>query len=523
MTKKQSRLRGFRIWIGIVLILGIWFRFAHLDQKPYWQDETYTLLRLSGYSLTEANQRLYTGQKINVTDIQRYQQLSPNTNAIDTIQRLAEEVPQHPPLYFVMARFWAQIWSPWFGDSAATVRSFSAVISLFGFPAIYWLGRELFDSPLVGWMAMGLFAVSPIYIRYAQEARPYSLWIVLVLLSSAALLQAIRNPNWRNWGIYAVATAAACYCHLLSGFVILGHGIYSLTVAQCRFSKMLQSYLIASLLGVALFLPWLGIVWTNWENAVQTTRWVDLPLPLSSLVVTWGLHLCQAFVAWHFKYNSLLIYLAIPLTFLVAYAVINLVRQTSEQTWLFVVALISIPILILIIPDLIWTGRRSVNIRYFLSSLLGIHLAVAWLLIAQLTQTMIRSVQLRVWQLITVLLISGGVVTGIISAQADTWWGWSEYDVEIGKIINQSSNPIVISDMPIGVVLPLSHRLKPQTNLLLLTEPETLKLPDGFSRVYVYNPSERFQFSLKQQGIVPKLIYQFKDDSFQFSLYAIDS
>lgn len=39
---------------------------------------------------------------------------------------------------------------------------------------------------------MALIAVSPFHVLYAQEAREYSLWTVTILLSSAALLRAMR-------------------------------------------------------------------------------------------------------------------------------------------------------------------------------------------------------------------------------------------------------------------------------------------------------------------------------------------
>jgi uncharacterized membrane protein len=92
----------------------------------------------------------------------------------------------------------------------------SAIARLLGFPAIYWLAVALFAAPIVGWMAMGLFAVSPVYLRYAQEARPYSLWILLILLASAALLRAMRQPSFKQWSLYALLVALCCYYHLHS-------------------------------------------------------------------------------------------------------------------------------------------------------------------------------------------------------------------------------------------------------------------------------------------------------------------
>ncbi|MEG3894728.1 hypothetical protein QT989_03590 [Microcoleus sp. SVA1_B6] len=36
-----------------VLVIGVFFRFANLDRKFYWIDETYTSLRVSGYTEAE--------------------------------------------------------------------------------------------------------------------------------------------------------------------------------------------------------------------------------------------------------------------------------------------------------------------------------------------------------------------------------------------------------------------------------------------------------------------------------------
>ena len=37
----------------VILVLGIFFRFANLEKKVYWIDEGYTSLRISGYTESE--------------------------------------------------------------------------------------------------------------------------------------------------------------------------------------------------------------------------------------------------------------------------------------------------------------------------------------------------------------------------------------------------------------------------------------------------------------------------------------
>jgi uncharacterized membrane protein len=53
-------------------------------------------------------------------------------------------------------------------------------------------------------------------VLYAQEARQYSLWILITLISSYAILRAIRKQTFFSWLIYSVAMALSFYTFILS-------------------------------------------------------------------------------------------------------------------------------------------------------------------------------------------------------------------------------------------------------------------------------------------------------------------
>ena len=91
---------------------------------------------------------------------------------------------------------------------------------------MYWLCLELFESSLTAWLAVSLLAVSPFKIVYAQAARPYSLFVLIILLSGAALLRGMWLKTNSSWAIYAATVALGFYSHLLFALVALGHGIY---------------------------------------------------------------------------------------------------------------------------------------------------------------------------------------------------------------------------------------------------------------------------------------------------------
>jgi len=281
---------GWRNLLIAVIILGIVFRVYNLDRKVYWYDETMTSMRISGYTQTEVIQQAFDGEVIPVAAfLERYQYPTPEKDLNDTINALAGN-PEHSPLYYLMARFWLQR----FGHSVVTIRLLSVLISFLAFPCMYWLCWELFGLSTVSWVGVAIIAISPFHVLYAQEAREYSLWTVTILLSSAALLRAIRLKSLPSWGIYGITVALGLYTHPFSAFVSIGHGIYVLVTEGFRWSRQLTKYLLSSLFGLLLFLPWLGIVISHFPKFVDNTASVNLNRE-GFLPLFWGLNLSRIF------------------------------------------------------------------------------------------------------------------------------------------------------------------------------------------------------------------------------------
>ena len=202
-TKNGERLnyhnpslgKWVRFLIRVILVMGIFFRFANLENKVYWIDEGYTSGRISGYTESEFIQEFGCGQIKEIKSLQKYQRINAEKTVFDTVKGWALEESQLTPLYFVAARFWVKL----FGDSIAVTRSLSAVFSVLALPCMYWLCLELFESSVTAWLAVAIIAVSPFQIVYAQEARPYSLFVMLILLSSAVLLRGMRLKTNSSW------------------------------------------------------------------------------------------------------------------------------------------------------------------------------------------------------------------------------------------------------------------------------------------------------------------------------------
>jgi len=156
---------------------------------------------------------------------------------------------------------------------------------LLALPCVYWLCQELFKTPLVSWVAVVLFAVSPFYVAYSQEARPYSLWIVTIIGSNIALLRAIRLQNRQSWFFYTISLTIGFYTSLFSIFVAIGQSIYVNFLEKFCFTQTLKKYLTAFCLGIVSFIPWLIVVFYNWQNFQDNTTWMRVPLAIPIKIV----------------------------------------------------------------------------------------------------------------------------------------------------------------------------------------------------------------------------------------------
>jgi uncharacterized membrane protein len=497
---------GVRFLAITLLSIGVFFRFYNLDEKVYWHDESFTSMRISGYSKPELKERLFDGRIITVEDIQHYQRPNPEKNLTDTINVLTQ-YSEHTPLYYLMARFWAQV----FGSSVAVMRSLPALISLLAFPCMYWLCRELWGSSLTGWIAISLMAISPLHVLYAQEAREYSLWTVAVLLSGAALLRALRINTKVSWGIYAATLTIGLYSHLLFGLSAIGHGIYVLGIKKYRTTKTIIAYLLASLAAFITFIPWvIAILITitriqRWTSAAPSRNILG---EVVKLIKWWLRNLNNVFFDFHPSIESFDpihyddIFLIPIVLILVGYSIYFLCRHTSRKVWLFILTWMVVTALPLVLLDLVLGGFRSTAVRYLIPTYLAIQIAVAYLLATKITAISINNQQQRFWKLVTIGLVSGGVLSCVISSSAEVWWNKfvDYYNPPVARIINQANYPLVVSDTNIpGSILSLSHLLSPDVRFQLVTQASMLEISEDFSQVFLFDASRALREKIERE------------------------
>lgn len=519
VSARPARIATRTVILGILLIaLGIVFRFGNLNQV-YWHDETFTSLRMSGYTAPEVKADLFNGETlVTVDDLMQYQWPHAGRTIADTVNSLVVDDPQHPPVYYVLVRQWVAA----LGPSIWIARSLSALISVLSFPAMYWLCQELFvfadvkqrfttaQRRLTGLLAIALLAVSPFHVLYSQEAREYALWTVLILVLNALFLRTIRRSTWLNWLLYTGLLVTSLYTHPFTGFLAVGHGVYLLLTATSRPMRATIAGCLAVAIGCFSFVPWAWILIRSSFVSIGLS-WVNVPLPLDTLLKIWGLHLVRCFFLTEgdFGFDTWQVYVGLPLALLlVGYTLYFICRQTPWRFSLFVLILMIFTCLPLVLPDLIMGGQRSSAGRYFVPTILGMQIAIATVLALQLSST--HALTRQLWRGITVVILMLAIASDVSILRSEASWPkfLSLRLPIVARTINQSPNPLVISSsdaINYGNVFSLSHQLDPSIPLLLFdfgqlpNNSTPSELTEKFEDIFLLNPSDELRMSIEQR------------------------
>jgi mannosyltransferase len=128
-------------------------------------------------------------------------------------QRVTTKEPSMA-FYYVLMHGWMAL-----GRDEATLRTFSMLIAVAVIPLAYVVGARLVGAPAAA-IGVLLLSLNPFFLRYAQEARAYSLVILLALAACVALLWAIERPTVSRWTLWSVCATLLVYTHPLTLLVV---------------------------------------------------------------------------------------------------------------------------------------------------------------------------------------------------------------------------------------------------------------------------------------------------------------
>lgn len=229
---------------------------------------------------------------------------------------LAELIPAlqnnvHVPAYFGLLA----LYEDFVGASEFGLRSLSAFFSVLSVALTYALGKRLF-GPIAGITAAVFVALNTFSIYYAQEARMYamltaiaaaSMWVFVGFFLRLMPATAVSQSNAKRLAVWVLAlgllNTIGSYTHYSYALVMLAQGVLASVwlLAQAYDSlykppdgvrrpglvlRALAAYVLANLLTIALFLPWLPTALQ--QVGAQPNISDAMPLPdLLSLLFGW--------------------------------------------------------------------------------------------------------------------------------------------------------------------------------------------------------------------------------------------
>jgi hypothetical protein len=164
--------------VGFILLMavGVVLRFAFLDQQSLWFDEGVGLVFSGCADLAGCLDRM-----------------------LDT--RTSERFQLVYPLLL-------HVWRQAFGDTEFALRSLSALLGVAALPMIWATARQSFGAAHATW-SLALGALSAFTIVHAQEARPYTLFLVLAAAQIWLFMAARRGHRGARIGLCLVTAAAS--------------------------------------------------------------------------------------------------------------------------------------------------------------------------------------------------------------------------------------------------------------------------------------------------------------------------
>lgn len=196
----------------------------------------------------------------------------------DTLERVKNDI--HLPFYITILHFWVKL----FGIGEFASRSLSLIFGVAGILALFFLARRLFGDK-TALIASALMAFSPIMIYYSQEARLYTLFVLLSILSFDMFVKYLREPKAKNMILYLCVTLPLIYTHIFGFLVLASQNIVIFLHSRLNIKKIWRWILSQALL-VAMFIPWMPI-FLRQMTSKNNTVWIPYPgiyLVLESLV-----------------------------------------------------------------------------------------------------------------------------------------------------------------------------------------------------------------------------------------------
>jgi uncharacterized membrane protein len=501
-----------KLWVAlciVAVVVGVLMRFSNLGGKVWLHDEVYTsLMASSWWEHRQVNPAIRTGMPLQRHTLLTLLSPRPGSNLIDVAHILMQREPNWPPVFFLGVRLVMDN----FGSEPAVLRVLPALFGSLAIPAMGVLCWRLFRDRRIAWTAMALLALSPLFVQYSQQARPYMLSMLLLLLAHHAFLRALAQRSIGAWAVYGGLQALCVYNQPLVAVFLAGHGLYLLIFYRCE-RQALVAFSVTTAIAVMTFLPWLVMMWRGRRLIVAITGQTAIGLPPDVNFNLTLSNISRLLLAGDPASAATPIWIGLLVIVIVVYALFRLLRDANQHVAIFILIQVALAAVI-IVPDILRGGRTWVTVRYFLPSLLILLPAIACML-----------VRVRFGHLLLPALLIGAAVSSGQAVVADDWWEHSRVDRNVQALVNAHSPALIVTPVTIGVVGILLHDLDPDVQFLFPRDDEAPVLPDDAGVIFLYQPTQALLDTISDStGREAVLVYeQARWDTNVYRMYRLEN
>ncbi len=237
---KLTRLLTNKYFIlSLILAIGAFLRLYHLTGKSLWYDEACSL-NIAAYNWWDI---LF------------------NYNTITPIPK---------PVYFVLLKLWTAL----FGYTEFAARLLSVIFGVLAIVLIYKLAKMLFGVS-TGLISAFILSVSSYNIYYSQQARYYTMFLCLSLLSMILFLKVFKGDNFRLRVAYILTISLMLYTFPIGTYILIMQNIFFIIfknrTKQRR--KWLRMQIILAIISLPLLIiPVIDSRYANYDEKFAISR-----------------------------------------------------------------------------------------------------------------------------------------------------------------------------------------------------------------------------------------------------------
>lgn len=253
-----------------VSLVSFSLRIHDLDKQGLECDEFYTIPAATGHQYVYLHDESLTARPVVPLTTGGYRPLlKPEAGVGLTAIPPVLRRNVHLPFYFFLMHYWIQV----AGNSAWALRFPSALFGALAAGVFFLLAEHLFGL-FVGLASASFMALAPDQIYFSQQARMYSL-LVLLAVSSTYMIALSKKYSKKRWPYvaYAVLSITGLYTHY-EYFFFLAAQLAFIWIGSRLGRENKRPWAVTHAVVFAAFTPWLLTTIAQKKTSPEIVAWV---------------------------------------------------------------------------------------------------------------------------------------------------------------------------------------------------------------------------------------------------------